>query len=82
MPSEVFSIFWLLKKEGVEGCEDKANEMRNVLEKFPYFRRSEGHEREVKQKLCGLLLQSGIKDAHKIAELAQYAMRVIKGGAR
>ncbi|MBU1615054.1 hypothetical protein KJ693_07020 [bacterium] len=56
--------------------------MRNVLEKFPYFRRSEGHEREVKQKLCGLLLQSGIKDAHKITELAQYAMRVIKGGTR
>jgi type I restriction enzyme R subunit len=81
MPVEVFSIFWILKNEGVDNPEHRADQMRDVLEKYPYWRTSEKHEREVKQKLFGVLLQSGI-DISKITKIVQNIMRVIKGGAR
>lgn len=81
MPAEIFSIFWMLKKEGIDEPEDKANQMIGVLEKFPHWKRSEAHEREVKQKLFGVLFKSRIKDISKVTKLAQSIMRVIKGGA-
>lgn len=81
MPPEAFSIFWLLKKEGIDGAFDEANQMRGVLERFPHWRRSEGHEREVKQKLCGILLQRGI-DTSGVTKMVQKIMKVIKGGVK
>lgn len=80
MPAEVFSIFWLLKNEDIDNPEDKANLMRGVLEKYPHWKTSEKHNREVKQELYKVLLQAGIKDTQKIAKMAQNLMRVIKGG--
>jgi hypothetical protein len=79
MPPEVFSIFWLLKKENIAKPEDRANEMRNVLERFPHWKTSEAHEREVKQQLYTVLLRTGIKDPLQMTELANNVMRVIRG---
>jgi len=80
MPVEVFSIFWLLKSEGINEPEEKANAMKGVLEEFPHWKKSESHEREVKQRMCGVLLQSGIQDAGLITKIAQKIIRVIRGG--
>ena len=79
MTPEVFSIYWLLKKESIDGPEDKANQMRKVLEQYPHWKTSEAQEREVKQALYGVLLKSGIKDTRRITELASNVMRVIRG---
>ncbi|MFZ2071035.1 MAG: hypothetical protein WAV32_05480 [Halobacteriota archaeon] len=49
MPIEIFSIFWMLKKESIDQPEDKANQMRAILAKYPHWRKSESHEREVKR---------------------------------
>jgi type I restriction enzyme R subunit len=81
MPPEVFSIFWIFKKEGVASPEDKANQMRRVLEQYPYWKRSEAHEREVKQALYKVLLKSDKADTHKVKELVDKVMRVIMGRA-
>ena len=81
MPIEVFSIFWLLKKEDVDKPEEKANQMKGVLEKYPHWRRSEHHERKVKQELYKVLLQSGSNDIPEITEITRNIMRVIKSGA-
>ena len=32
MPVEIFSIFWLLKKECIDEPEERANQMKGVLE--------------------------------------------------
>jgi type I restriction enzyme R subunit len=80
MSAEIFSIFWLLKNEGIDNPEDKANLMRGVLEKYPHWKTSEKHNREVKQELYKVLLQAGIKDTQKITKIAQNIMKVIKGG--
>lgn len=83
MPSEVFSVFWFLKRKGVSDPEDKANEIGEVFKKFPYWKTSEHHEREIKQKLCGILLRSEMKDkdVFEINKIVQETIRVIKGGA-
>jgi len=82
MPVEIFSIFWVLKKESIDQPEDKANQMRAVLAKYPYWRKSESHEREVKRELYAVLFQSGMRDTRKVTETAKNIMRVLKGGAR
>lgn len=82
MPAEVFSIFWLLKKEGIDKAEDRANEMKVVLEKCRHWRRSEKHEREVRQKLYGVLLKSEMRDTTRIVGIVQNTMRVLKGGTK
>jgi len=81
MPSEIFTIFWMLKKEDADKPEERANQMRNVLEKYPHWRISEAHEREVKQELYDVLFQSGMKDPTKVSKIALDTIRVLKGGA-
>jgi len=82
MPVEIFSIFWVLKKESIDQTEDKANQMRAFLAKYPHWRKSESHEREVKRELYAVLFQSGMRDTRKVNETAKNIMRVLKGGAR
>jgi len=79
MPIDVFSVFWILKHEGVDNPEENADQMRAVFEMYPHYNESERHERSVKQKLCGVLFKSGIKDTRKVMELTQKIMRVLKG---
>ena len=79
MPAETFSIYWMLKNEGINDSEDKAIQMGEVLQKFPHWKKSERHEREFKQRLCGILLKSGMRDIPKVTEVVKRVMRVIKG---
>ncbi len=81
MTKEIFSIFWTLKREGIKGSADRANDMNAVLEKYPHWRTSEAHERNVKQELYGVLINSDIVTVAKVKEIAQKIMRAIKGGA-
>jgi len=81
MTSEIFSVYWLFKNEGVVNPEGKALQMETVLNRFPHWRNSEKHEREVKRELYKILLQNGIKDTKRVAEIANHIVRVIKGGA-
>ena len=67
------------KKEGFEQPEEKANQMRAVLEKYPHWRKSENHEREVKRELYAVLVRSEMKDTRKVTESAKSIMRVLKG---
>jgi len=81
MAPEVFSIYWLFKNEGVANPEGKAAQMDKVLTHFPHWRNSEKHEREVKRELYRILLQNGIKDTKRMAEVANHIVQVVRGGA-
>jgi len=80
MAPEVFSVYWLFKNEGVANPEGKAAQMDKVLTHFPHWRNNEKHEREVKRELYRILLQNGIKDTKRMAEVANHIVQVIKGG--
>ncbi len=79
---EVFAIYWVMRHEGIADSESKANYMGTILNKYPHWKNSENHERGVKQELCKVLVQSGIRDSNRINQLAQSIMRVIKGVVR
>ncbi len=81
MPNEVFSIYWLFKREGIIEPENKANQMIDVLDKYPYWRTSEAHEREIRQNLYKILLKDNKKDVNKIAEFVSSILRIIKGNS-
>lgn len=59
--------------------EGKAAQMDKVLAHFPHWRNSEKHEREVKRELYRILLQNGIKDTKRMAEVANHIVQVIRG---
>ena len=66
MTADEFTIFWSLQKEGIDKAEQNAGKIKDVLEEFPHWRKSEQHEREVKQSFYSVLLQSGMSDLEKI----------------
>ena len=81
MPVEIFTVYWVLRNEAVDKSEDKTNQMRAILAKYPHWRKSESHEREIKEELCAILVQSGLKNESKIVEIAQNVIRLLKGSA-
>ncbi|VUT24554.1 MAG: hypothetical protein MASP_00571 [Candidatus Methanolliviera sp. GoM_asphalt] len=96
MPAEIFTIFWILKKEGFDKPEAMVNQMRYILEKYPHWRKSEKYEMEIRKILYNVLLQSGLTDdckseicklenrrfsnVPKVSEMAQNIMRLPMGG--
>jgi type I restriction enzyme R subunit len=80
MPVDIFTVYWVLKNEGIDNPEERAKQMKAVLEKYPHWKKNKGHEREVKKKLYGILLKSGLKDKSGIVKVVQDIMRLLKGG--
>lgn len=80
MPMEVFSTYWVLRKMGVDKPEEAATEMGKAFEANPHWKRSEGHERKVRQALYRSLVTRGISDAARLAEMYGKIMKILKGG--
>jgi type I restriction enzyme R subunit len=80
MPVEIFTIYWMLKKEGFEKPDTMANQMKEVMEKYPHWQKSDKHEIEVRSELYDVLLHSGITNIPKVSEIAQSIMKILKAG--
>jgi len=76
IPDEVFSVYWMFKKEGVAEPEENANEMKDVMLKYPYWKTSQTHERNVRQEVYKVLVKSGIDN---VTDIAKRILRVMKG---
>ena len=77
LPSEIFSIYWIFKKEGISNPEERASQMKEFFDKYPYWKKSEVHEREIRKGLYKVLLDANIDD---IAKTVDKIMRLLKGG--
>ncbi|MHC1598262.1 MAG: hypothetical protein ACXQT0_01575, partial [Candidatus Methanofastidiosia archaeon] len=80
MTNEAFSIYWILKKERIASPREKALHMEGVFGKYPHWKLSESHEREVRKELY-FVLMPGIKDVPKITKLAQKILRTLRENA-
>ena len=78
MPAELFTIYWMLKENGLENAEVMANEMRNVLEKYPHWQKSNKHEIEIRSKLYEVVIHSGMKDMGQVSKIVQNIMNILK----
>lgn len=79
MPTEVFTIYWILKEKGFKGAETMANQIEEAFRRFPHWRTSEKHERKIREELYGILLQA-ITDLSKVTDTIEYILKVLKNG--
>ena len=80
MSADIFTIYWMLKEKGFQDAEAMANQMREVLEKYPHWQKSERYEREVRSKLYEVILHLYRTDIPKVSEVVQKIMYILKGG--
>jgi type I restriction enzyme R subunit len=78
MPADVFATYWILKTEGIDDAEEKANSMRDIFEKYPYWRTSEEHERNFKQEILKVFTKAKIA-AKKAVQIANKIITILKG---
>ncbi len=80
MSKDIFSIYWMLREEGILNPEKSANKMSVVFKKYPYWRISGEQERHVKQELYKILIkiipiQKATKIINKIFKILKEAER-------
>ena len=80
MSSEVFTVYWMLKEEGLLNAEALANSLQEVFAKYPYWHNSERYEREIRRSLYKALTQAGIQDVTRIPAIAQNIIKILKTG--
>ncbi|MEM4134468.1 MAG: type I restriction endonuclease subunit R [Candidatus Micrarchaeia archaeon] len=78
MDGESFFLYWLLGKEKITDAEEKAREMKTILQKYPYWQTSQQHEREVKKEFIGVLLKS-FHDPARTIEFINRIVTYLKG---
>lgn len=79
LPTELFSIYWVLRDQGIENPEEKATSMKPIFENYPYWRTSEEYERKLKQEMLKIFIKAkmGVK---KSVELTNKILNVLKSG--
>lgn len=80
MSVDIFTIYWMLKEKGFRDAETMANQMKEVLEKYPHWQKSEKYEREVRSKLYEVILNLCPTDIPKAIEVVQNIMNILKAG--
>lgn len=78
MTAEMFTIYWLLKGKEVKGPEEKANQMKDVFDKYPSWKWSEAQEREVRRGLFKMLIKAGKKHPKTVADEAKRILRILR----
>jgi type I restriction enzyme R subunit len=72
---ESFSVYWLLKREGVAGAKEIAQQMGEALARNPHWSTSEQQEREVRTALYKALIE---EKANGIPDLVDWLLTVLK----
>jgi type I restriction enzyme, R subunit len=79
MNSDVFSVYYLLRKSGIDSPEEKAYQIGTAFEKHLHWKKSESHEREVRKEMYKVTMSTGMKNA---VELVNHILRILKESAQ
>ncbi|GAI16540.1 unnamed protein product, partial [marine sediment metagenome] len=74
IPKEAFTIYWIMKQNGIENPEDKAIEVSKVMDVYKHWKTSKQHEAEMRKALYRTLINH--KD--KMIDVVKQIMRVLK----
>lgn len=66
MEGTEFSIYWLLKAEGITNSKSLAKEMAPAFAKYQYWRSSEAHERELRRELYAVPMDMPLSERRKL----------------
>nr|MBP8699858.1 HsdR family type I site-specific deoxyribonuclease [Syntrophorhabdaceae bacterium] len=78
MSTEIFSVYWMFKEQGISNAEMLANGLQTVFAKYPYWHKSERYEREIRNGLYKALTQSGIDDTKRISKIVRNIIDILK----
>ncbi|HZO82319.1 MAG TPA: HsdR family type I site-specific deoxyribonuclease [Candidatus Binataceae bacterium] len=68
LPSEAFTIFWLLKRDGVAEAEEVARAGAATFGRYPHWRTAPEQEREVRASLYKALIKAKVEDVTGFVE--------------
>jgi len=66
MDADVFTTYFLFKKDSVPMADEKAEQISVVFKKFPHWRTSEKFERDVRNELYKVLKDAPVDDKVKL----------------
>ncbi|MDW7973263.1 MAG: HsdR family type I site-specific deoxyribonuclease [Thermodesulfovibrio sp.] len=75
MKSDEFTIYWLLRHEGVKDAEKIAKDIQQIMERYPYWKSSSVQEREIKKNILALLVKY---DENKAIDILNKIIRYLK----
>lgn len=76
MNGNIFTVFWVLKREGIDEAEEIANKMSNILEGCSFWKQSEEQERQIRKEFYKLLANKTSID--KQTEIVQKVLILLK----
>ncbi len=59
METQLYTLYWLLKKEGFKKPQEKAQDIQKAISEFPHWKRSSEQERLLKRRIVSLLSDEG-----------------------
>jgi hypothetical protein len=72
-----FAVFWLLSREGVRDARQVAWQMADARSRYPHWATSEAQERELRRRMTGILLQSGL-DPERAPGVVERLLRLLR----
>jgi type I restriction enzyme R subunit len=68
LPSEAFTVFWLLKRDDVANAEEVARASAAAFGRYPHWRTAPEQEREVRASLYKALIKAKVEDVTDFVE--------------
>jgi type I restriction enzyme R subunit len=60
MSSEIFSVYWTLRTEGLDNAETIARDTSDMFEEYPHWRTNSEQERELRRELYKVLIKNKV----------------------
>lgn len=73
---EIFTIYWILKKENVPDYNNLTDEIKNAFQEYPYWKQSEQQTRDLKAK-CIKVLFKKVGDLTKATNLIHKILKYL-----
>jgi len=77
MSAEIFSVYWMLKNEGLQDAETIAKNMKPAFDDYPHWKKSEEQERKIKQAFYKIFGKSKV-NLKKAVTLVTRMTKVLK----
>lgn len=78
MSTDTFTVYWILKQEGLSPAESVAKEIGKLFEEYNNWRNSERYERELKKQMIKVLLNNKLS-SKEVINLTNKILKILKG---
>jgi len=80
IPTEAFTIYWVLRQNKISKPEEKAIEVNKIMDEYKHWKTSREHEKKVRVALYKALSECIAKDKDKAFDIVKQIMKILKEG--